>query len=472
MKKIRIIATAVLICYAWTSSFAQYAAGACHSVPNTKTCVDSTPCKDIGGKIACLAGVSPPGGAVSIPQSCWQYSYDFACSSTVVNTCTPYETNKACEIVSSKCTDVIPENGQCSSYTNVYSCKTKEETKEQKLSCSSGVFNSDSMTDPVNTNNTFQKAALAQEILRESATYGSNGQNIFAGVAETCRKGYFGIKNCCKSAPGATSNSVMMNVALGGAYSAVKYAGQVAVDAASPYVYDAMYTGGQYASGLVSNFSESAAASIADYSSTVPTSTNFAAGGPSLSAYGFTYQSGIAAQGSGFMGANTTLATFGEGSSMTSVTFNPYVFGALVAIQVIQSLKSCSQEEQMLSMHMGANLSTFVKEECTKKIPIIGTCIEWTSTYCSFNSVLARVINMQGKPQLGLNTSDCKGISVDQISKIDFTKIDFREFTGQMTQQATKNMPSNISGNYTPIMQKQTSGTSQSGSANLPSYTP
>jgi conjugal transfer mating pair stabilization protein TraN len=171
------------------------------------------------------------------------------------------------------------------------------------------------------------------------------------------------------------------------------------------------------------------------------------------------------------MGANSTLATFGKGTaSETSITFNPYVFGALVAIQVIQSLRSCSQQEQMLSMHMGANLSAFVKEECTKKIPIIGTCIEWTSTYCSFNSVLARLINMQGKPQLGLNTSNCQGLTVDQISKIDFTKIDFREFTGQMTQQATKNMPSNISGNYTPIMQQQSSGTKQGGSANLPSY--
>ena len=470
MKKTRIIATVVLLSYAWTTSFAQYAAGACHAVPNSKTCVDSTPCKDIGGKVACLAGVPLPGGAISISQACWQYSYDFACSSNAVNTCTPYENNKACEVVSSKCTDRIPENGECSNYTNIYSCKTKEETKEQKLSCSSGVFNSDSMPDPTNTNNTFQKAALAQEILRQSSTYGSSGINIFAGVAETCKKGYFGIKNCCKSAPGAASNSVMMNVALSGAFSAVKYAGQVAVDTASPYVFDAMYTGGQYASGLASNFSESAAASVADYSSSLPTSTNFAGGGPSLSAYGFTYQSGIAAQGSGFLGANTTLATFGEGSSMTSITFNPYVFAALVAIQVIQSLRSCSQEEQMLSLHMGANLSTFIKEECTKKIPIIGTCIEWTSTYCSFNSVLARLINMQGKPQLGLNTSNCQGLSIDQISKLDFTKIDFQEFTGTLTQQATKNMPSNVSGSYTPIMQKQTSGTKQGRSANLPSY--
>jgi conjugal transfer mating pair stabilization protein TraN len=463
------ICTVLLFCFGH-HAFAQYSAGACHAVPNSKTCVDKTPCKDVGGKVACLTGAALPGGAISIPQTCWQYSYDFACSSDLVNTCTQFENNKACEIVSSKCTSTIPENGQCSSYTNVYSCLTKAAQTEQKLSCSSGVFDSASMPDPTNVNNTFSKAALAQEILRESATYGKAGTAIFAGVSETCRKGYFGIKNCCKSAPGATPNSVMMNVALSGAFSAVKYAGQVAVDAASPYVFDAMYTGGEYMSGMLSSFSSNAASSVADFSSSVPTSTNFAAGGPSLSAYGFTYQSGLAAQGSGFMGANTTIATFGEGSSMTSVTFNPYVFGALVAIQVIQSLRSCSQGEQMLSLHMGANLSTFVKEECTNKIPIIGTCIEWTSTYCSFNSVLARLINMQGKPQLGLNTSNCQGLTVDQISKIDFTKIDFREFTGQMTQQATKNMPSNVSGNYTPIMQQQTSGSKQSGSANLPSY--
>lgn len=469
MKCLRFI-TAAFLCFGWTNAFSQYATGACNLIPNSKNCVDTTPCKDIGGKVACLAGVPLPGGAISVPQSCWQYSYDFACASTLVNTCTLFETNKACEIVSSKCTDTTPENGQCNSYNNIYSCMTKAETKEQKLSCSSGVFNSDSMTDPVNTNNSFQKAALAQEILRQSATYGANGLNIFAGVAETCTKGYFGIKNCCKSTPGATSNSVMMNVALSGAASAVKYAGQLAVDAASPYVYDAMYKGGQYASGLAANFSESAAASIADFSSAAPTSTTFAAGGPSLSAYGFTYQSGIAAQGSGFMGANSTLATFGEGSSMTSVTFNPYVFGAMVAIQVIQSLRSCTQDEQMLALHKGANLSTFVREVCTKKIPIIGTCIEWTSTYCSFNSVLARLINMQGKPQLGLDTSNCQGISVAQMSQIDFTKIDFGDFVGQMTQQATKNMPTNISGNYNPIMQKQTSGTSQGKSANLPNY--
>ncbi len=452
------------------SLLAQTPSNSCVLIPESKRCVDATPCKVVEGVAICLAGTKPPSGGASIPQTCWQYAYDFACTADEVNTCSQYETNKACSIVKSNCVDTIPETGRCSSYTNTYSCQTKGQITEEKLQCSSGVFNSNSMVAPQNTNNTFNKAAVAQEILRQSATYGNEGKGIFEGVLETCRKGYFGIKNCCKPSAGATSNSTMMNLTLSGAYSAVKYAGQVAVDAASPYVFDAMYTGGQYMSGLTSNFSSSAASSVADFTSTIPDSTNFAAGGPSLSAYGFTYQSGVAAQGSGFMGANTTVATFGEGSSMTSVSFNPYVFGALVAIQVVQSLKSCTQDEQMLAMHLGANLSYYVKEECSKKI--LGSCVEWTSSYCSFNSVLARLINTQGKPQLGMNVNDCKGFNVDQISKLDFTKIDLSEFTTQMTNQAIKNTPTNIQGNYTPVMQKQTSGTSQGSSANLPSYAP
>lgn len=465
-----------IVCFALlvssTAPYAQYVAGACKPVPETKKCVDTTPCKDIGGKIACLANVSPPGGGVNIPQTCWQYSYDFACTANTVNTCTEYEANKACAIVSSNCTDKIPETGQCSSYTNTYNCQTKPETTEQKLSCTSGVFDSSSMPDPANANNSFIKAALAQEILRQSATYGKGGSELFTGVSESCKKGYFGIKNCCKSKPGATSNAGMANLAMSAAGSAAKYAGAVAIDKASPYVFDAMFAGGEFTSGLAWDYATSSSSAVLDFASNSPAGTNFAARGPTLSAYGFTFQSGVAAQGSGLLGANTTLATFGEGSSMTSITFNPYVFGAMVALAVVQYLASCTQDEQMLALHKGANLSTFIKEECTKKIPIIGTCIEWTSTYCSFNSVLAKLINIQGKPQLGLGISDCKGLTVDQVSKLDFSKIDFGEFTGQMVQQATNNTPTNMQGNYTPLMQKATGGTTQNNSPSpvIPTY--
>lgn len=313
------------------------------------------------------------------------------------------------------------------------------------------------MPKPTVINDTFAKAALAQEIMRESATYGERGNNLFSGVSESCTQGYFGLKNCCNSSPGAKSNAAMTSLVIGSAGSVVKYAGASAVDAASPYVFDAMYAVGKWTDNfdLMLTGSEGV--------------TNLAANGPSLSAYGFTYQSGVVAEGTGIMGANTTVATFGEGSSLTSISFNPYVFAAIVAIQVIQSLNSCTQDEQMLALHRGANLSTFIKQECSKRVLLLG-CVEWRSTYCSFNSVLSRIINTQGKSQIGLSIEGCSGLTARDISSLDFARIDFGEFTASLVQQAQKNAPTDMKGNYQTIMQNATQGTSQKNSAALPSY--
>jgi conjugal transfer mating pair stabilization protein TraN len=143
----------------------------------------------------------------------------------------------------------------------------------------------------------------------------------------------------------------------------------------------------------------------------------------------------------------------------------------MVAIQVIQKLASCSQNEQMLALHKGANLSTFIVEECTKKIPITKTCIEWTSRYCSFNSVLAKIVNTQGKPQLGLPIADCRGLSTDQLSQIDFSKIDFSEFSTSIVNRAKATAPTQMKDSYTPIMQSTKEGSAQSVNQSvLPNY--
>jgi len=444
--------------------YAQYSPGACHAVPDSKKCVDATPCKDIGGKIACLAGAAAPGGAVTMPQSCWQYSYDFACASQTINTCTPYENNQACAIVSSTCTDKIPETGQCSVYTDTYQCQTRAEKTAQKIECASGLFDDNALPKPAQVNSSFSKAAIAAELIREAQTYNNGTNNLFSGVSESCKKGYMGIKNCCKSTPGAKSNAAMAGVALGAATSAAKYVGGAAIDKASTFVYDAMYSNDIWTTGMAKAFMENDVTSF---------STNFASQGFSLGAYGFTFTTNIAAYGKGIMDANMTLMSTTNASGVSSgLVFNPYVFAAMVAIQVIQKLASCSQNEQMLALHKGANLSTFIVEECTKKIPITKTCIEWTSRYCSFNSVLAKIVNTQGKPQLGLPIADCKGLSTDQLSQIDFSKIDFSEFSSSIVNRAKATAPTQMKDSYTPIMQSTTEGSSQSiNQTVLPNYT-
>ena len=101
----------------------------------------------------------------------------------------------------------------------------------------------------------------------------------------------------------------------------------------------------------------------------------------------------------------------------------------------------CSQQEQLLAMHQGANLSVYTGEYCSNQIPIIGTCIEYTDTYCSFNSLLAKLVNQQGKAQLGLPFNDCSGLTLNQISQIDFSKMDLSQFTAQMTSKAQAALP-------------------------------
>ena len=66
---------------------------------------------------------------------------------------------------------------------------------------------------------------------------------------------------------------------------------------------------------------------------------------------------------------------------------------------------------------------------------VLGICLAWHKVYCVFDNKLAQVIQDQGrKKQLGIGfgyVSDddahpnCRGLTPDEISKIDFGKIDF-----------------------------------------------
>ena len=449
-------------------AFAQtYPVGACKAVPFSKTCVDSTPCiTDPSGIQVCLSGNTVPPGGLGVPQTCWKYSYLYACDgSTPVNTCGEYEKNPKCEILTTSCTDKDPVTGKCDSWNYTYQCRTKDATTQQDLQCNADLVAT--LPTPSNPNANFIKAALAMEISREMSVY----TQIFGGVKETCAKGYAGIKNCCKAEPGGQSNNnVVASLGISGAYSAVKYVGQKAVDTVSPYVFDAMFSSGLFDSGMQTSMmgaSSSIVQNIGANGDPTGLATNFAGNGLSFGAYGFTFGTGSFAASSPLAGTMELWsgAAGANGASSGFISFNPYMLAASLALQYVMSLMSCTPEEQMLSMHKGSNLSVYVKTECSKKI--LGTCLEYTDTYCSFNSVLARIINQQGKAQLGLDFSTCSGLTVEQVGKLDFTRIDLSEFAATMQQQAMKGLPSSkdINNSYKPLMNNTTSGTSQSSAS-------
>jgi len=95
-------------------------------------------------------------------------------------------------------------------------------------------------------------------------------------------------------------------------------------------------------------------------------------------------------------------------------------------------LASCSSEEKALGKAKEKRLTVYVGEYCSKKA--LGICIEKKRGYCQFDSRLAQIVQQQGRSwQLGIGfgsgkSPDCRGITPEELQKIDFSKVDFSAF--------------------------------------------
>lgn len=90
----------------------------------------------------------------------------------------------------------------------------------------------------------------------------------------------------------------------------------------------------------------------------------------------------------------------------------------------------CEKEEAVLGIKRGNNLCFQTDEKCTKET-FFGSCLEKTRYYCCFKSTLARIINTEGRKQLGKGVG-CGGFTLDELEKIDFSVIDFTEFVDEI----------------------------------------
>jgi conjugal transfer mating pair stabilization protein TraN len=109
---------------------------------------------------------------------------------------------------------------------------------------------------------------------------------------------------------------------------------------------------------------------------------------------------------------------------------------AILAIQ-LSGILDCEQAEQVLAMKRGNRLCHEIGSYCSQKVPILGTCIETTQSYCCFNSRLARIVNEQGRAQLGrgwgsAQSPDCSGFTLKQLQALDFSRMDLSEFYAEI----------------------------------------
>jgi conjugal transfer mating pair stabilization protein TraN len=286
----------------------------------------------------------------------------------------------------------------------------------------------------------FASMAVGMEMVREAGVYAHGDPaniRIFQGVANNCtRPTGIGIgANCCNAsgAPLVHNRDVLPAIAWQAGSSVVGSAARYGIQQASTYMYDFMFTSG-------SEWMQEKAFEAMASGSWVPSGPDF---GTSFGAYGFSMDIGVqsgfsvssvlpSAIGEAYSAATVTIAETTIGGMNVSFTFNPYMLAAMVAWQVIQQMNSCSIDEKMLSARRGGNLCVKLGEHCSMQLPWpLKTCIQITEDWCCWDSRLAETIAVQGGAQLG-GGPRCGGFSPDELTQIDFSKIDLSAFAAEM----------------------------------------
>lgn len=107
--------------------------------------------------------------------------------------------------------------------------------------------------------------------------------------------------------------------------------------------------------------------------------------------------------------------------------------------------KHCTEEEKKTVQAIENKLVHYIGKRCAKEFPLAG-CVQEEKVYCKFQGLLGRIIQDQGRVQLkafGPGGSwgnpeypNCRGLSPDELQRIDFPRINFDEFVDHITTKA------------------------------------
>lgn len=111
-------------------------------------------------------------------------------------------------------------------------------------------------------------------------------------------------------------------------------------------------------------------------------------------------------------------------------------------------IQQCTQEEQDTYQWKSQGRCHELGEYCSNKT-VLGICVEKTRSACCFSSLLARVVQEQGRAQLGIAWGDvkspeCRGFTPTELTTMDWSQFDLSEFYASI--------------NPTPLDQGQTTG--------------
>jgi conjugal transfer mating pair stabilization protein TraN len=371
------------------------------------------------GSVCVEAGGTRIVNGLPVTKDCWAYQDTYSCKS-LENDCGDLKKNDSCTLQDSFCAD-LNTDGTCAVTEYNYRCLTGTSPPKEVTQCTGGVrcVNGMCFTAPAGNDEDFAKAITTMEVGRQAAGYARDANEIkfFAGNDNRC--GRHALKNCCKTNTkgAAMSNGAVMNVT----------SQAVSQGFGSWYVYDMLddtvRNSSNALSGIYAKFADPNA-----YLNFEPTGISF---------YGVTFN------------------PFGAGQVFS---FDPWSFAIQVAIQILMELITCDQDESLLAMKRGQNLCHYVGTYCSQKI--LGSCVARKQSYCCFNSRLARIVQEQGRQQLGRSwgdpkSPDCSGLSAEDFQRLDFSQMDFGEFADEIMKNTRMPNPATVNSNANTTIQNR-----------------
>jgi len=122
-------------------------------------------------------------------------------------------------------------------------------------------------------------------------------------------------------------------------------------------------------------------------------------------------------------------------------------------VQEVGFMEQCKADEQLLSKLRKENKNQCreIGEYCSQKLDLLFTkiCVQKKKSYCCFGSKLSRIIQEQGRSQLGIGwgspeSPQCRGFTPEEFQKIDFSKVDFGEFIGDLVGDVNEKIDSSV----------------------------
>lgn len=95
-------------------------------------------------------------------------------------------------------------------------------------------------------------------------------------------------------------------------------------------------------------------------------------------------------------------------------------------------LTHCDGESKELADWRAQKRCVYVGRYCAERAKITGICLRRRISYCCFGNKLSRLLNEQGRRQLGIGfgdaeSPDCRGLSTEELSRIDMSQMNLSE---------------------------------------------